>query len=92
MLLHLLEPVGIAVQEVVGEIAFLLEQGGFQLLGGLEGSHVLVDQGDQERVHGPGVPEGDQAAQQGGANQGGQQQKNAGPQTEPFPHKLTGFH
>src|SRR5208337_865954 len=89
MLLHLLEPIGVAVQEIISEKTPLTQQGGGQFLRGLKRGHVLVDEGNQEGVHGARMPEGDQAAPQGGADQGSQQQEDAGPQTEPFPHNLT---
>ena len=83
------EPFGVAVQKVIGQVTFLLQQGILQFFRRVVGSHVLVDQGDQERVHGGIVPQGHQAAADRGEHQRHQEHEDAGPQAEALPHVFT---
>ena len=76
------EPPLIAVQEIVGQITLLFEEGNFQAFGGLVGGQVLINEGGKEGVGRAGVPDGHQAAHQGGEDQGPQKQKNPGPQAD----------
>ena len=74
VLAELAQPVGIAVQKVVGHEPLLADQGGFQPLGGIQGGHASFGDSGQQLLHLVGVPDHDPAPEQVQAHQGRQGQ------------------